>query len=107
MDTYQTTVTRRKDYIGSTERTIQFYKKSKKPISFNDIRNISNGILTKAPSGTKLRIRGLGIDRWHTLKAMDGDLDILNEEEYYAGRVKNTGNFTNFSQLEITILKEK
>jgi len=107
MNSYQTTETRRKDYIDSTEKTIQLHKKTKRMISFNDIRNISNTILSKAPSGTKLRIRGLGIDRWHTLKGMETELNLLDEEEYYAGRVKDTGNFTTFSQLEITILKPK
>ncbi len=63
---------------------------------------MTGNLWQSAPKGSKLRIR---IDRWHTLKGFDSNLDVKEDEEYYDGIVREAGKFADFSQIEITILK--
>ena len=90
-------------------KTFQLHKKNKNEITPKEIQNLYKTFLEKAKPNTKLRIRGLGIDKYATitygtLKNMNDDnLDILDYEEYYEGKVKDSGKFKKFSQLEFTI----
>jgi hypothetical protein len=47
----------------------------------------------------------LGKAQWITVKNMNNDLNIQDEEEYYRGKVKETAKFYKFSQLEIILIK--
>ncbi len=107
MENLNINITETKDFLDSKETTLQINKKNKKSINPKEIKRLTENLLQSAPKGSKLRIRGLGIDRWHTLKGYDTNLDVKEDEEYYDGKVRETGKFADFSQIEITILKLK
>jgi hypothetical protein len=107
MDKFNINVVETNDFGDSIEKTTTISKKSKKRISPEEIRKISEKLLKNAPKGSKIRIRGLGIDRWNTLQSYDKALQILDYEEYYEGKVKEPNKFADFSQIEITLLKIK
>ena len=52
-------------------------------------------------------VRGLGPDRWATLKGLgDDELNLKDYEEYYEDRVKDTGKFMTFSQIQVIVKKD-
>jgi hypothetical protein len=94
--------------IGNAKRTeIKITLKSgKADITPQDIRDIVKGMednARKANKRLKLAVRGLNIHRWHTLKAMDGELGIEDMEDYYGRkiRVEQLDKFEDFSQLQL------
>lgn len=96
-----------KQLAFATLSTFQVYKKNKSEISHDQIGAIVRSLQSKAPRGTKLRVRALNIDRWSTLKGFDEDLDLQNEEDYLDGRVRETTKFLKAYQLEIVLMKPK
>ena len=50
--------------------------------------------------------RGLNIENWYTLKAMNNDLDSEVVDEYLHGLVYYTLNSNNFIQVHLTIFKQ-
>lgn len=105
MADFQTNVSKQIQLVDSTQTTLQVFKKNKKEITPKEIKVLTKQILDKAPKGTKMRIRALGVDKFYTLKSLDGDLDVLEGEEYAQGKVKDTSKFSNFYQLELTVIK--
>jgi hypothetical protein len=90
-------------------------KNEKSFLSRDDINYIVNGLTNKAPKGTKFTVHGLGISGMRelgegavverrTLKAMDGDLDWLDEEEYLDGRVKEETKFRRYFQVIVSLV---
>ena len=107
MNNYTTTVLGKKEFVDSTQTTMKIHKNNKNDISPKEIQILTKQLLAKAPKNTKLRIRGLGIDRWQNLKTFDDDLNVQDYDEYYQGKVEDSGKFTNFSQLELIFIKPK
>ena len=95
-----------KKYIDSEENTIQIYKKNKNRISVDEVRRLVGNIQKERPNA-KILVRGLGIDRWHTLKTFDEELNIMDTDTYYQGKVKEPDKFADFSQLQLTVLKSR
>ena len=90
-------------------------KDEKKFLSRADINYIVDGLTKKAPKGTKFVVHGLGIAGMHelgegavverrTLKAMDGELDWLEEDEYLDGRVKEDTKFRRYFQVIVSLV---
>ena len=107
MNNYTTTVLAKKEFVDSTQTTMKIHRNNKHNITPTEIQMLTKNLLEKAPKNTKLRIRGLGIDSWHNLKTFDDDLNVQDYDEYYKGKVKDTGKFTNFSQIEMVFIKPK
>jgi hypothetical protein len=95
-----------KKYVDSEENTIQIYKRNKNRISVDEVKRLVGNIQKERPNA-KILIRGLGIDRWHTLKTFDEELSIMDTDTYYQGKVKEADKFADFSQLQLTVLKSK
>ena len=93
-------------------------KEGKSFLSRDDINYIVDGLTKKAPKGTKFVVHGLGIAGMRelgegavverrTLKAMDGELDWLEEEEYLEGRRVEETKFRRYFQVIISLLTPK
>ena len=96
-----------KQLAHATLSSFQVYKKNKSEISHEQISAIVRSLQSKAPRGTKIRVRALNVDRWTTLKGFDEDLDLQSEEDYLDGRVHETTKFLKAFQLEIILMKPK
>jgi translation elongation factor EF-G len=113
MNNFTTTVVKQKEFIDSVKTVLHINKNDKAEITPDEVKQMTEKILKKAPEGSRLMIRGLnpmhwstlGKAQWITLKNMDNDLNIQDEEEYYVGKVKETAKFYKFSQLEIILIK--
>ncbi len=113
MNNFNTTVVKQKVFIDSVKTVLHINKNDKGEITPDEVKKMTEKILKKAPEGSKLMIRGLnpmhwstlGKAQWITLKNMDKDLNIKDEDEYYQGEVKETAKFYKFSQLEIILIK--
>jgi translation elongation factor EF-G len=113
MNNFTTTVVKQKEFIDSVKTVLHINKIDKAEITPDEVKKMTEKILKKAPEGSKLMIRGLnpmhwstlGKAQWITLKNMDNDLNIKDEDEYYQGEVKETAKFYKFSQLEIILIK--
>jgi translation elongation factor EF-G len=113
MNNFTTTVVKQKEFIDSVKTVLHINKIDKSEITPDEVKKMTEKILKKAPEGSKLMIRGLnpmhwstlGKAQWITLKNMDNDLNIKDEDEYYQGEVKETAKFYKFSQLEIILIK--
>lgn len=111
MQNFKITETGSKTVFNQTQKSFQLHKTNKSEISIDEIKAITSDFLNKAPNGTKLRIRGLGIDKYNTinyvtLKGLNEQLQILDEEDYLDGKVKDTSKFKRFSQIEFTVIKQ-
>lgn len=111
--------------LGKTEFKSSFHtdyqigmKDGKSFLSRADINYIVDGLTKKAPKGTKFVVHGLGIAGMHelgqgavverrTIKAMDGDLNWLEEEEYLDGRPLEETKFRRYFQVIISLLAPK
>lgn len=77
-------------------------------LDLNDIKNIAKQLeakyVTKHKKEPKMLIRGLGIAGTFTLKAYDEPIDEMFEDidDYLHGRVKESTNFSEFAQVEIS-----
>jgi hypothetical protein len=104
------------EFKNSSHTDYQIGMKDEKSfLSRDDINYIVNGLTNKAPKGTKFTVHGLGISGMRelgegavverrTLKAMDGDLDWLDEEEYLDGRVKEDTKFRRYFQVIVSLV---
>ncbi len=54
-------------------------------------------------------VRGLGIERWMTLKGLNEEFDPESLEEYYRNKIKEEDiqKFIEYSQIQITVFKPK
>lgn len=112
MNNFRTRVLKEKDLIDSKMTTVEMTKNNNDDITPAEIRIISKQLLQKAPKGTRLSIRALGIDKWNcsdwkTLQKFDKDIQVQDDEEYYDGKVRNTAKFLKFSQIQLTVIKPK
>ena len=99
---YTKKIIKEKTVKHGKERTIQLYRNDKKnDISAQDIRDIVQGLKNADPNKIFM-VRALNATRWSTLKGFYSDLNVDDEEEYYANKVKDTDKFSKFSQLQIT-----
>ena len=104
------------EFKNSSHTDFQIGMKNEKSfLSRDDINYIVNGLTNKAPKGTKFTVHGLGIAGMHelgegavverrTLKAMDGELDWLEEDEYLDGRVKEDTKFRRYFQVIVSLV---
>jgi hypothetical protein len=104
------------EFKNSSHTDFQIGMKDEKSfLSRDDINYIVNGLTNKAPKGTKFTVHGLGIAGMHelgegavverrTLKAMDGELDWLEEDEYLDGRVKEDTKFRRYFQVIVSLV---
>jgi hypothetical protein len=98
---YNTWINETREHQHSTETRMQITRKGKKQINVDELFGIFNG-LKKNKKGSQFIIRALNGQRWFTFKGYeDEDLNVQNFEEYYNNRVKDTGKFEMFSQIEI------
>ena len=96
----------KKQLIDGTQTTIQLSNHDKSNITTDEIKEIINHM---AVGGTKIMVRGLNIERWMTLKNMNGDFDPEEFCDYYRNSVKEADveKFTEFSQIQIAVFKPK
>ena len=73
----------------------------------NEISELTNGLQNDRPD-VKIAIQALGPLGWHTLKSMDTNFSLKDEQEYLNGRVKDETKFTeHYSILVYTFNKPK
>ena len=101
-----TKIISKKDLGDTIQTTIHVSNNDKSFITTEEVRQIANRF-TSATS--KCMIRGLNIERWMTLKAMNDDFDDEAFDDYYRNKVKEADveKFTTFAQIQITIFKKK
>ena len=110
MNNFKITETDSKILFNQSQKTFQLHKNNHSEIKPDEIKAVCKSFLEKAPEGTRLRVRALGIDKFNTigfatLKSLDKDLEVLDEEDYLKGKVKDTSKFKKFSQLELVVIK--
>ena len=113
MNNFKTTVIKETNLTDSVKTMLHINKNDKKEITPDEVKKMTELILKRAPAGSKLMIRGLNPmhwntlnkNQWITLKNMDNELNIHDEEDYYRGNVKETAKFLKFSQLEVVLIK--
>ena len=81
---------------------ISVRKQKKQFIKLDEIRKFYNDLTEN--NENKVIIRALGPDRWSTLASLEHGLNVLDYEDYYRGKVKDTGKFAQFSELEVVVL---
>ena len=59
--------------------------------------------------GNKILVRGLNIERWHTIKGMQEEFDPESFDDHYRNKVKEADveKFIEFFQVQITVFKKK
>jgi hypothetical protein len=96
-----------KKNVGDLVQTsIQLSNKDKSFITSEEIKKIVTKFET---GGSKLVVRALNIERWMTLKTLNGEFDDEALDDYYRNKVKESDvvNFTTFAQVQITVFKKK
>ena len=94
-----------KELEDATMHTVRVYKTNKTKINTKQIKALTKSLQDKFGENIQLRIRALGPDRWTTLKTFESELNVLDEEEYYRGKVREHAKFMEFFQLEFVILQ--
>ncbi len=103
MSEFLTRVTKQTNRIDSKQTVVQVTRANKEKITNDDIRDIVNGLMSKVQKGSKVRVRGLGDDRWTLLKGLDDYLNLDDEEQYLKGTSSPDNFIKSFFQLEIMI----
>jgi hypothetical protein len=85
------------------------YKKNKEPMSADEVRKLARKILNKAKAknpNAKMSIRAANItNEHHTLKGFDEGIDtILDEDDYFRERVKDTSKFNEYYRMVFHIV---
>jgi hypothetical protein len=111
MNIYKKQLLNRRTIGNIKQSTVQVSRSDEKPITLNELLEISNSIQDNATEKDykkfKYMIRGLLINNWTTIKGFQTDLDIDGIEDYLVGLVKETGKFKEIIQLQITTFFEK
>jgi hypothetical protein len=94
-----------KELDDSTMHTVHVHKTNKTKITVNQIKALTKSLQDKFGENIQLRIRALGPDKWTTLKTLESELNVLDEEEYYRGKVREVAKFMEFFQLEFVIIQ--
>ena len=104
---------------GSSTLKYQVYKTNKQPFTAKELKTLTAMILKKAPTAdmqikghadnlpanAPVMLQGLNPERWRTIKAYGQDADIMDEDDYYNGKVRDESKFNKYYQAIITILK--
>ena len=96
-----------KKNVGDLVQTsIQLSNKDKSFITSEEIKKIVTKFET---GGSKLVVRALNIERWCSLKTLNGEFDDVALDDYYRNKVKESDvhKFTTFAQVQITVFKKK
>ena len=97
-------------FKGLTEKTFQVNKADGKTmITPDEIKKLAEFIIKGAEQkgkNIKFMIRGLNGMQKFTLKGFDEDLKIMNEQEYFDGKVNDGTKFANFFQVQITVVQQ-
>jgi hypothetical protein len=93
-----------RNFEDGVQTTIQISKTDSTLISLGQVREIINQLEKK---NAKVMVRALNVEKWTTLKNFDDVFNSENFTDYYKNKVKNVAKFTNFSQLQVSILKDK
>jgi hypothetical protein len=108
MSKYNTIVRQQEKLKNSTQKTLQVSRNDKKLIDIDEVIKLTTGLQGIGDSqdkNTSLLIRGESIAGWTTIKGFDEDLKSIDDYlEYYSNRVKSTGKFNGFYQLQVTII---
>ena len=105
---------------GTVHKTFQIYKKNRRFITSAELHKLVDNLYKKNPNadfhvlgnGNKIpknltddevKVRGLGIDKWHTGKNFGKDLKYDSEADYYFGKVNETSKFIKYFQIQLTI----
>jgi hypothetical protein len=96
----------KRDVGDGIQTTIQLSNTDKSKITTEEIGEIVNKFST---GGNKIMVRGLGIERWMTLKGLNEEFDPESLEEYYRNKIKEEDiqKFIEYSQIQITVFKKK
>ena len=89
-----------------TQTTIQLSNRDKSDITTDEIAEI---LIRLSSGGSKIMVRALNIERWHTLKGMNEEFDPESFVDYYVNKVReeDVQKFTEFKQVQITVFKLK
>jgi hypothetical protein len=100
-------VGKEKNYGGVKENTILFTRKTGAfDIDKDEVEDLLATIQNEAKKkGKEIRtsIRAVNNQRMFTLKALHGDLNIQDFDDYYKNKVKDVNKFEKFSQVYITV----
>jgi hypothetical protein len=83
--------------------------KNKKPMQAHEVRKLARILLDRAKAknpNAKLSITASNVlnDAW-TLKSFQNSIDtILDDDDYFAGRVKDTSNFNEYYRMNFHIV---
>lgn len=96
--------------VGNIKKQkINIAMKKKKPLKQKDIKEIvqqlSDKFKREKDEDAKILVRGMNELGVWTLKGYDESIDEMfeDEEEYLSGRVKDSGKFQHFQQIEICL----
>lgn len=110
MDKLNFEVISKREFTGLKEQTYKITRKDNKmKITPSDIKNIVKSLNEQAKKkneNIKIMVRGLNGLRMFTLKGFSTDLFVLDEDDYFKGKVRDTQKFADFAQLQISIQKE-
>lgn len=103
---YNNVITETRTFNNSVEKTMQITRSNNKQIDVNEMESLFKGI-QKNKKGSKFIVRALNGQRWFTFKGYeDSELNIMDFEEYYENKVKDSQKFEMFSQIEIISLSK-
>jgi hypothetical protein len=107
---YETKEIASKTVGRSISRTLKITRKDKKAnISTSNVKALYEKLEKQAEKdgkAVKIMIRAMAIDGKWTLKGLNTELNVLDRDEYYTdNRVKDSRKFSDFAQLQITIVK--
>ena len=96
-----------KELDDSTMHTVHVHKTNKSKMTVKQINALTKSLQEKFGENIQLRIRALGPDKWTTLKTFESELNVLDEEEYYRGKVREHAKFLECYQTEFIILQPR
>jgi len=101
-----TKILSKKEFDKSSQTTIQLSNKNKSNITTDEISQIIDRF---QKGGAKILVRGLNIERWMTLKGLNEEFDGESFVDYYKNKVEESAveKFTEFSQVQISVIKKK
>lgn len=96
--------------VGNLKETaIKVTRQDNKMIDPEEVRNLIHDLMKEAKKkfpNYKMRVRGLNISSWFTLKGFsDADIDLEDVDTYLHGKVSNEAKFAQFFQLEVCIIR--
>ena len=102
--TFQKKIISRREFEDCNETVFQLYKSDNSLITTKDVQDAIEELSNR---DYELIVRGLNIQKWTTLKTLDGEFDANDYDDYYINKVKDPNKFLNFEQLQICAFKNK